>query len=211
MLPSSRAALSLNPSVAYLVLNFRASWKKQTTLPALEYAGIPYQSLGERNGAVALMMAWSRSAKARSGPAIAAIFASTSLSSPASPALVPGRASAFNSWARSRIAARSSVVNPLDALPVAVVLLADFGESFFADFFLAIVSADLSGSEVRATTYDLSPNRGVTTLRFCYQQLFDPETPEVEKHSIAAHLQRLVRRRELGHFKLRHRKCHPCW
>src|SRR5207248_4879446 len=78
--PSSRFALSLKPNVAYLVLNFCALWKKQTTLPSLAYAGIPYQSLGERAGALALMTAWSRSPLARSGPGIAAIFASTALS-----------------------------------------------------------------------------------------------------------------------------------
>src|SRR5436190_9964270 len=78
--PSSRFALSLKPSVAYLLLNFCALWKKQTTLPSLAYAGIPYQSLGERAGALALMIAWSRSPRARSGPGIAAIFASTALS-----------------------------------------------------------------------------------------------------------------------------------
>src|SRR5713226_1514400 len=43
MAPSSRFAVSLKPSVAYLVLNFCALWKKQTTLPSLAYAGIPYQ------------------------------------------------------------------------------------------------------------------------------------------------------------------------
>src|ERR1043166_2443768 len=64
--PSSRFALSLKPNVAYLVLNFCALWKKQTTLPSLAYAGIPYQSLGERAGALALMMAWSRLPMARS-------------------------------------------------------------------------------------------------------------------------------------------------
>src|SRR5262249_12462636 len=57
MAPSSRFASSLKPSVAYLVLNFCALWKKQTTLPSLAYAGIPYQSLGERAGALALMTA----------------------------------------------------------------------------------------------------------------------------------------------------------
>ena len=35
MAPSSRRALSLKPNVAYLVLNLRAGWKKQTTLPSL--------------------------------------------------------------------------------------------------------------------------------------------------------------------------------
>jgi hypothetical protein len=45
-------------------LNFCALWKKQTTLPSLAYAGIPYQSLGARAGALALMIAWSRSPSA---------------------------------------------------------------------------------------------------------------------------------------------------
>src|SRR5438874_12024236 len=53
--PSSRFALSLKPNVAYLVLNLCAGWKKQTTLPSLAYAGIPYQSFGERAGALALI------------------------------------------------------------------------------------------------------------------------------------------------------------
>src|SRR5215472_18109894 len=65
--PSSRFALSLKPNVAYLVLNLYAGWKKQTTLPPLAYAGIPYQSFGERVGALALMIAWSCSPRARSG------------------------------------------------------------------------------------------------------------------------------------------------
>src|SRR5438445_13259108 len=53
MAPSSRFASCMKPNVAYLVLNFCALWKKQTTLPSLAYAGIPYQSLGERAGALA--------------------------------------------------------------------------------------------------------------------------------------------------------------
>ena len=61
-------------------LELCALWKKQTTLPSLAYAGIPYQSLGERAGALALMIAWSRSPRARSGAGIAAICASTALS-----------------------------------------------------------------------------------------------------------------------------------
>src|SRR5437016_5245407 len=98
MAPSSRFALSLKPNVAYLVLNFCALWKKQTTLPSFAYAGIPYQVFGERAGALPLMMAWSRSAMARSGSGMSAIFASTSPSP------------AFSSWTRSFIAARSSSV-----------------------------------------------------------------------------------------------------
>jgi hypothetical protein len=65
--PSPRFAVSLKPNVAYLVLNFCALWKKQTTLPSLVYAGIPNQNLGERAGALALMIAWSRSAMPRYG------------------------------------------------------------------------------------------------------------------------------------------------
>src|SRR5687767_11563587 len=61
------------------------------------------------------MIAWSRSAMARSGPGISAIFASTSLSPSA--LFLLARASAFSSWARSFIAARSSSVSPL-VLPV---------------------------------------------------------------------------------------------
>src|SRR2546422_3712457 len=129
--PSSRFALSLKPNVAYLALNLCALWKKQTTLSSLPYAGIPYQVLGERVGALALMMAWSRSAMARSGFGISAIFASTSLSPSACFARGPRRASAFSSWTRSFIAARSSSVNPLTALPVTVALLADFCVSVF--------------------------------------------------------------------------------
>jgi hypothetical protein len=136
MAPSSRFALSLKPNVAYLVLNFWALWKKQMTLPSLAYAGIPYQVFGERAGALALMMAWSRSAMARSGSGMSAIFASTSLSPSALCARGPRRAAAFSSWTRSFIAARSSSVNPLDALPV--VLVADCCVPFFAGFLSAI-------------------------------------------------------------------------
>src|SRR5438552_3967359 len=78
--PASRFALSLKPSIAYLALNLCALWKKQTTLPSLAYAGIPYHVVGERAGALVLMMVWSRLAKARSGFGISAIFASKSLS-----------------------------------------------------------------------------------------------------------------------------------
>ena len=51
VLTSSRFASSLKPNVAYLDLNFCALWKKQTTLPSLAYACIPYQVFGERAGA----------------------------------------------------------------------------------------------------------------------------------------------------------------
>src|SRR5207342_327930 len=131
MAPSSRFASSLKPSVAYLDLNFSALWKKQTILPSLAYAGIPYQVLAERTGALSLMIAWSRLAMARSVPFISAIFASRALSPSAL------AASAFSSWARSLIAARSSAVNPL----VAVVLLAD--PCVFFEAFLSAIAKHL--------------------------------------------------------------------
>src|SRR5438128_2132276 len=131
--PSSRFAASLKPNVAYLVLNFCALWKKQTTLPSLAYAGIPYQSLGERSGALALMIAWSRSPMARSGPGISAIFASTALSPSALSARRPRRA-AFCSWRCSFIAARSSSVNPLTVLP---------RSPFFAAFLVVLLELRL--------------------------------------------------------------------
>jgi len=137
MWPSSRFALSLKPSVAYRVLNFCALWKKQTTLPSLAYAGIPYQVFGARVGPLVLMMTWSRSAMARSGCGSAAIFASTALSPSAW--LAPRR-SAVNSWMCSLIAIRSSSVNPLGSFPLALVLVRDFGVFFFAGFILTRVS-----------------------------------------------------------------------
>src|SRR5437879_10165637 len=130
--PSSRFALALDPIVAYLVLNFFAGWKKQTTLPSLAYAGIPYQVVGEMAGALALTIAWSRLAMARSGSCISAIFASRSLSPSAL------RVAIFCSWTRSIIAAFSSSVNPSYLFLVAVVVLANFVARFFADFLSAI-------------------------------------------------------------------------
>src|SRR3989442_5892337 len=135
MLPSSRFALSLKPNVAYLVLNFAADWKWQTTLSSLAYAGIPYQSLGVRPGAVSLMMAWSRLAMVRSGSRISAIFANTALS--------PSPLPAFISWTRSLIAPRSSSVN---ALLVAVALL----EDCFVPFCVSFMEFDSSFQSLRS-------------------------------------------------------------
>src|SRR5713101_2306399 len=124
MLPSSRFALSLKPNVAYLVLNFAAAWKKQTTLSSLAYAGIPYQSLGVRACVLSLMILWRRLAMVRSGSRISAIFARTALS--------PSPLPAFISWTRSLIAPRSSSVNAL--LVAVMLLLADFCLPFCAGF-----------------------------------------------------------------------------
>src|SRR2546425_6792064 len=126
MVASSRGAASLKPNVAYLVLNFCAGWKKQTVLPSLAYAGIPYQSLGERAGALALMTAWSRLPMARSDGVISAIFASRALS--------PSASSVFSSWMRALIAPRSSSVNAVERLLDCGVLLAAFFVSFIGGF-----------------------------------------------------------------------------
>src|SRR5438128_7553021 len=134
--PSSRFAASLNPSVAYLVLNFCALWKWQTTLPSLAYAGIPYQVVGEREGALALMMAWSRLPMARSGSRISAIFASRALSPSAL------ASATFCSWTRAFIASRSSSVNPSYLFLVAAGLLADFCFSFIGGFLPVNISCE---------------------------------------------------------------------
>src|SRR5204863_5641974 len=119
MSPSSRFAAGTKPNVAYLALNFSAAWKKQMILPSFAYAGIPYQVFGERLGALALTMAWSRLAMTRSDFDISAIFARTSLSPSASPERARLRSARV-----SFIAARSSSVSRLDALPL--VLRDDF-------------------------------------------------------------------------------------
>src|SRR5436309_7565188 len=136
MAPSSRFALSLKPSVAYLVLNFCAAWKKQTTLPSLAYAGIPYQSLGERTGALSLMIPWSRLPMVRSGSRIPAIFASTAPS--------PSALSPLSSWMRSLIAPCSSSVNPLNFPPTAAVPLVDFCVPFRAGFMKLFSSSEIN-------------------------------------------------------------------
>ena len=70
MAPASTFAASSKPNVAYLDLNLAALLKKQTTLPSLAYAGIPYQVFGQRSGADSVMISWSRLAIARSFPFI---------------------------------------------------------------------------------------------------------------------------------------------
>src|SRR6266508_5304000 len=73
---------------------------------------MPYQVFGLRVGALAFTIAWIRSAMTRSGFAISAIFASTSLS----PYTLPERASR-RSLRVSLIAARSSGDNKKSPLP----------------------------------------------------------------------------------------------
>src|SRR5574337_1174545 len=83
---------------------------------------MPYQVLGEKSGATALINSCKRLAILRSGSGILAMVASTSLSPPAD----------FNSRARSRIAARSSFEKPREGLLLAPV--ADLCADFFSDF-----------------------------------------------------------------------------
>src|SRR5690348_6349066 len=92
---------------------------------------MPYQVLGASSGTLALTIACSRAAMPRSGSGILAIAASTSLS----PSALP-RAD-FVSRTRSRIASRSSFVNPPEALGV----LAADDLPAFAVFFPAMVSS----------------------------------------------------------------------
>ena len=69
--PSSSAAASPNPSVAYRALNFPAAWKKHTTLPCRAYAGMPYHSFGVSCGAAARTAERSASTAATSQRAVA--------------------------------------------------------------------------------------------------------------------------------------------
>ena len=136
ILPSSRFALSLNPSVEYLTLNLLAFWKKQTTRSlSLQYAGIPYQVLNESDGALALIIACTRLAMVRSGSGKVAIFASTAPS--------PSVSTFDYLLTRSLIADFSSSVNPLDFLLVALVFFWDPGEPFWSGFMQYYSSSEL--------------------------------------------------------------------
>jgi predicted enzyme related to lactoylglutathione lyase len=94
-------------------------------LAVLGVGGHPVPGFRREGWGAGLMIAWSRSAMARSGSGISAILASTAPSPSALPARGPRRASAFSSSVRSFIAARSSSEKPADVLSVAVVPLAD--------------------------------------------------------------------------------------
>src|SRR4029453_5860174 len=174
MAPSSRLAASSNPNVAYLESNFPALLKKQTTLPSLAYAGIPYQVFGHRSGAVASTISWSRLAMTRSDPFIAAIAASRSRSPSA--LFLLARASAFSSWARAFIAARSSAVNPLDVVLRAVALFADFCVSFVAGFFSAI-------SKHPFQEEDSAQRDDARSHRRCPSRLLDEPIGEIAQHA----------------------------
>src|ERR1700759_2196673 len=143
MVPSSRFALSLKPSVGYLVLNFCAGWKWQTMVPSLAYAGMPYHVLGARSGALAVTMAWIRSAITRSVSPISEIFSSTSRS----PSALLGRGERLISLTRSFAAAFSSSVNVPDASPLvrfAVLFVAVFCSAMIPSL-TPVVSASRAG------------------------------------------------------------------
>src|SRR5437870_12853906 len=99
-------------------------------------------------------------------------LAATSLSPSPFFARGPRRASAFSSWARSFIAARSSSVNPLTALPVTVALLVDFCVSVFG--LIEPPHADFGWTPRRSANADprYSNMRGLTGLR-CKRELDD--------------------------------------
>jgi maleate isomerase len=121
MAPASRCALSLKPIVAYLVLNFCALWKKQTTLPSLAYAGIPYQVLGERSGALALTMAWSR---------LPSVAGSASIRDPLlAPSSAPGRLTTRV----VRVPVRASDASTLGGPPASTAALRELTSSRFLD------------------------------------------------------------------------------
>src|SRR5208283_5104107 len=63
--PSSRVRFAswVKPNVMY----FLSARKKQTVLPSLAYAGMPYHTAGWSAGALRKMSAWRRSAGARGG------------------------------------------------------------------------------------------------------------------------------------------------
>src|SRR6266540_7157618 len=148
MSPSSRLAASWKPNVAYRALNFAASWKKHTTLPPLAYAGIPYQVLGSRSGALARTISWIRSAMARSGCGMEAILSRRACSG-ASP-----RAAAFRSLMVSFIAAISSLLSPSYFAVLAVVRLAvGFFVVFPAAFFSGMVRHLLAPARAQRSSW----------------------------------------------------------
>src|SRR6202166_2206390 len=98
------------------------------TLPSLAYAGIPYHVFGVSAGAAAVISAWTFLAMARSGSCILAIAATSSVFPSAL------AASALSSRTRSRAAAFSSALNPLDGLAFAVARFAGFGLAVAAAF-----------------------------------------------------------------------------
>src|SRR5436190_584616 len=114
-----------------------------TGVVLLSYRRSGSPKYGSFAGALALTIAWIRSAITRSGVGISAILASTSLSALASFARVD---SALSSLTRSRIALFSPSVNPL-ALAVAVRFAGDFVLVFAIGGLLSFSVSDHHGRE----------------------------------------------------------------
>ena len=121
MAPSSRFALSLKPSVAYLRLELLRALEEADDLAVLGIRGHPVPG-SRREG-------WRAGLDDRMEPlghgAIRFRHLGDLREHGAFPVRLvwhgPRRAAAFSSWARSFIAARSSSVNPLDAFLSAIL------------------------------------------------------------------------------------------
>src|SRR3981081_4411419 len=116
----------------------------------MAYAGIPYHVFGVRAGAAAVISAWTFLAMARSGSCILAIAASSSVFPSAL------AASALSSRTRSRAAAFSSGLNPLDAVSFALVRFADFCVLLVAAFVGPMVPAPFR-ELIRTTRESMEP------------------------------------------------------
>src|ERR1700736_5969675 len=127
------------------------------TLPSLAYAGIPYHVFGVRAGAAAVISACTFLAMARSGSCILAIAASSSV--------LPSAfaASALSSRTRSRAAAFSSALNPLDAVSFALVRFARVCVVLVAVLVGAILRAPVQ--ELTRTILSLLPHWLATLVR----------------------------------------------
>src|SRR5207244_8881753 len=118
---------------------------------------MPYHVFGVRAGAAAVISAWTFLAMARSGSCILAIAASSSVFPSAL------AASALSSRTRSRAAAFSSALNPLDAVSVALVRFARFCVVLVAVLVGAILCAPVR--ELTRTILSLLPQWLATLVR----------------------------------------------
>ena len=164
------------------LLELPALRKKQTTLPSLAYAGIPYRSSARGPVRWLLTISWSRSPMERSCADIAASEARTALS-------LLGR---LRSRARAFIAAFSSFVNPLDfwfflrVLLLVVVLTCSF-RSF--DDLREAVEPSQPGADALEGVGTCAPADTADLLRGDEVHLF--EQPDVLLHSGQRHAEGL--------------------
>jgi len=123
MAPSSSSLVSLKPNVAYLVLNFCALGRSRRPCHPCWHTRHPVPGF-RREG-------WRAGFDDCMEPLAHGAFRFRHLGDLREHGAFPVRLARLQLLARSFIAARSSSVNPLDVLPIAVVLLADFCVSFF--------------------------------------------------------------------------------